>query len=99
MTPIYLPGHLSQRKNSPCRYGNAAASQADAEPQLAHQIHLLIDAACAARAGAAQMTLDDWRQVELEVKRRLQNEHPCFPETAAGTQRQIQHHPVRRDKL
>jgi hypothetical protein len=32
---------------------------------------LLVDAACAARLGAAQMSLDDWRDVEQEVKQRL----------------------------
>jgi hypothetical protein len=38
------------------------------------RIRLLINAACAARAGIAQMTLDDWRDVEQEVKRRLNYE-------------------------
>lgn len=35
----------------------------------------MINAASAARAGTAQMTLNDWRELELEVNERLQNEH------------------------
>ena len=35
---------------------------------------MLINAACAARAGAAQMTLNDWIEVEQEVNRRLKYE-------------------------
>ena len=42
-----------------------------AQSLLADEIRLLVDAACAARLGAAQMTLDDWRDVEQEVKGRL----------------------------
>lgn len=39
------------------------------------RISSLINAACAARAGAAQMTLSDWREVEQDVKRKLQYEN------------------------
>jgi hypothetical protein len=43
-------------------------------PVLAWQIHMLIEEARAARAGAAQMTLDDWRDVEQQLQQRMQNE-------------------------
>ena len=39
--------------------------------QLDNRIRSLINAACAARAGTAQMTLNDWCDVELAVKERL----------------------------
>jgi hypothetical protein len=65
---------LSQRRNSPCREGHAAISPPNAESQLAWRTCLLVNAACAARASAAQMTLSDWRDVEREVKRRFKNE-------------------------
>jgi hypothetical protein len=45
-----------------------------AGPPPIRQIHLLIAAAYAARGGAGQMTLSDWRDVEQEVKRKLNNE-------------------------
>jgi hypothetical protein len=63
---------FSQRRNGPSRHGNPAISQPTAELHLSQQVRLLIQAACAARAGAAQMTLSDWRDVEREVKQRLQ---------------------------
>jgi hypothetical protein len=45
--------------------------QRSAGPPPIRQIRLLVNAACAARAGSGQMTLNDWRDVEQEVKRRL----------------------------
>ena len=45
-----------------------------AGPPPIRRIRLLIDAACAARASSGQMTLNDWRDVEQEVKRRLNYE-------------------------
>ena len=65
---------LSQRSADLCLEGNAAASQTAAECLLANQIRLLVHAACAARLGAAHMTLSDWRDVEQEVKQKLENE-------------------------
>jgi hypothetical protein len=44
-------------------------------PQPGDRVRLLINAVSAARAGTAQMTLNDWRELELEVKERLQNEY------------------------
>lgn len=44
-------------------------------PKFEDRVRLLINAASAARAGTAQMTLNDWRELELEVKERLQNEY------------------------
>ena len=79
MNPGHLQWLLSQRRNSPCRHGNPAISQPNAESQLPHRICLLVNAACAARASAAQMTLSDWRDVEREVKQTLKNEKALSP--------------------
>ena len=51
--------------------GIDCAQHSAAQALLADEIRLLVDAACAARLGAAQMSLDDWRDVEQEVKQRL----------------------------
>ena len=51
--------------------GMDCAQHSAAQSLLADEIRLLVQAACAARLGAAQMTLDDWRDVEQEVKGRL----------------------------
>jgi hypothetical protein len=58
------------------RFGhcNRGILQPSAEPEITQRVRLLVSAACVARAGAAQMTLSDWREVEQEVKRRLQYE-------------------------
>jgi hypothetical protein len=50
-------------------HGNAAVS-----PTRDDQIRQLLEAASAARFGAAQMNLDDWRDVEQEVKQKLENQ-------------------------
>jgi hypothetical protein len=42
--------------------------------RLPGQICRLVNPACAAHAGAERMTLNDWRDVEQEVKRKLENE-------------------------
>ena len=62
-------------KKNRCLHGDHTASVRLCGAQLDNQIRSLINAACAARAGAAQMTLNDWCEVELAVKERLQNEH------------------------
>jgi hypothetical protein len=54
--------------------GNAAASPTRAECLIADQIRELLEAACAARLGAAQMNLGDWRDVEQELKQKLENQ-------------------------
>jgi hypothetical protein len=78
MNLTHHPRPLSAKKNSPCRLSGPATSQPDARSQLARRIQLLVNAACAARAGAAQMTLSDWRDVEQEVKRKLENEYSNY---------------------
>ena len=35
----------------------------------------LLESAYLARAGAASMTLSDWREVEQEIKHKLEHEH------------------------
>lgn len=43
-------------------------------PGLPEQIRLLVHAACAAHGGMGCMTLDAWRDVEQQLKRRLKDE-------------------------
>ena len=43
-------------------------------PPLPERIRQLVSAAYATRGGAEHMTLDAWRDVEQEIKRRLENE-------------------------
>ena len=59
---------------SQCHHCDHAAKAQSSEPQSEEGVRLLINAASAARAGTAQMTLNDWREVEPEVNERLQNE-------------------------
>jgi len=65
---------MNARKKNPCRRCSPAAMQRSAGPLPIQRIHLLVNAACAACAGAGQMTLNDWRDVEQEVARRLNYE-------------------------
>ncbi len=44
-------------------------------PQLPARIRRLVNATCAAHGGAERMTLDEWRDLEQELKRKLENEH------------------------
>jgi hypothetical protein len=74
MNLVHRQRHLS-RGSTTCREGNAAASQTAAECLHTEHIRLLVHAACAARIGAAQMTLGDWRDVEQAVKQKLNNEN------------------------
>jgi hypothetical protein len=62
---------MNPRKKSPCRHWVPAVLQRSAGPSPIQRTRLLIDAACAARASSGQMTLNDWRDVEQEVKRRI----------------------------
>ncbi len=55
-----------------CRNHAPTAQSPRAQPS--HRILSLVNAACAARAGAAQMTLEDWRTLERELQRKLQFE-------------------------
>ena len=65
---------MKTRKNSPCRHRSPAAMQRSAGLPPIQQIRLLVNATCVARCGFGQMTLNDWRDAEQEVKRRLQYE-------------------------
>ena len=60
---------------SQCHHCDHAAKARCSGLQSADRVRLLINAASAARAGTAQMTLNDWREVELEVTESLQNEY------------------------
>lgn len=62
-----------------CRAGKHTTSVQSRTAKGEDQIRLLINAACAARASAAQMTLNDWIEVEQEVERRLQYEWQTPP--------------------
>lgn len=70
---------LSRRRYSPSRHSNPSISQPDAESKLARRVRLLVNAACAARTSGAHMTLSDWRDVEREMKQRLENEEHEAP--------------------
>ena len=43
-------------------------------PQLPERLRRFVNAASAAYGGAESMTLSDWRDLELELKQRLENE-------------------------
>jgi hypothetical protein len=43
-------------------------------PQLPERLRRFVNAASVAHGGAESMTLSDWRDLELELKRRLENE-------------------------
>jgi hypothetical protein len=66
---------MKRIEKNQCHHGDLAATAHYSGPPFEDRIRSLIKAACAARAGTARMTLNDWCQVELEVKERLQNEH------------------------
>ncbi len=55
--------------------GYAGTLHVPLPPRAPGQIRLLVDAACAALGGMAHMTLADWRDVEQQLKQRLNNEH------------------------
>jgi hypothetical protein len=44
-------------------------------PQLPQSLRGLVEAAYAVYGGAENMKLSDWRDLELELTRRLENEH------------------------
>jgi hypothetical protein len=43
-------------------------------PGLPEQIRLLVNVACAAHGGIGCMSLNDWRDVEQQLKRRFKDE-------------------------
>jgi len=53
---------------------NALTLYAPVLPQFAERLCGLVNAKYAAHGGAQNMKLDDWRDLELELKRRLENE-------------------------
>ncbi len=55
---------------------SAATLRTAAVPAVPEAIRLLVNAACAARGGTRQMTLDDWRDVERELQRKFDREQP-----------------------
>jgi hypothetical protein len=54
---------------------NAFTLHAPVLPQLPERLRGLVNTAYAAYGGAENMKLNDWRELELELKRRLENEH------------------------
>ena len=55
---------------------NALTLFAAVLPRLPERLCELVQAAYAAHGGAENMSLNDWRDLELELKRRLENEYP-----------------------
>lgn len=58
-----------------CRVGNRTSRLRSRGANCEKRIRSLIEAACVARASTAQMTLQDWIEVEHEVKRSLRHEY------------------------
>ena len=54
---------------------NALTLHALVLPQLPERLHGLVNAAYASYGGAENMKLNDWRDLELELKSRLENEY------------------------
>jgi hypothetical protein len=53
---------------------NALNLKVSVLPHLPEKLRRWVNAAYAAHGGAELMTLDDWRELELQLKRRLKNE-------------------------
>jgi len=54
---------------------NALTLHTPVLPRLPAKIRRLVRAAYAAHGGAESMKLDEWREMEQELKRKLENEH------------------------
>jgi hypothetical protein len=54
---------------------NALMLHAPVLPQLPERLRGLVNAAYAGHGGAENMKLNDWRDLELELKRRLEHEY------------------------
>ena len=54
---------------------NALTLHTPVLPRLPAKIRRLVRAAYAAHGGAESMKLDEWREMEQELKRTLENEH------------------------
>ena len=50
-------------------------SRTQPEARVHATFRTLLESAYLARAGAASMTLNDWREVEQEIKHKLEYEH------------------------
>jgi hypothetical protein len=57
-------------KHQPAR--SAGTLHTPVLPVLPEQIRLLVQGACAAKGGMGHMSLDEWRDLEQQLKRRLQ---------------------------
>jgi hypothetical protein len=53
----------------------AARLQTPVLPRLPEQIRLLAKAACAALGGIGHLSLDEWHDVQQQLKPRLENGH------------------------
>jgi len=54
---------------------NALTLYAPVWPQLQERLRKLVKATYVAHGGAENMELNDWRDLELELNRRLENEY------------------------
>ena len=61
--------------NSQPQFISAARMRAPVLPGLPERIRRLINAAYAAHRGAEHMTLDEWRDLEQRLKKKLESEH------------------------
>ena len=54
---------------------NARMLHAPVLPKVPEKLRRVLNAAYAARGGAESMTLNDWRDLELQLNRRLEHEY------------------------
>ena len=64
-----------QRNNKHPQSAGAVTLRAPASPRLPRKIRQRVIAVYAARGGAEHMSLDEWRDVEDQLERKLENEH------------------------
>ena len=57
---------------------NALTLHTPVLPQFPERLRRLVTAAYASHGGAEYMKLDDWRDLELELKRRLEHEYKQY---------------------
>lgn len=72
MNPL-KPDEMKTIKGSISRTDNRMAGARSRGARFEGRIRILVKTACAARGGAARMTLSDWMEVEQEVERTIQH--------------------------
>ena len=73
-----VPAMRTCRMSRPHQSTSAPTLHTPVLPQLPERIRLLVNATYSVQGGVEHMSLNDWRAVEQELKRRLENEHPKY---------------------